>query len=121
VLGTAAGGLGAGLNVPASAGSGRTYLYAAGMGGLWRGPAIRPRDVAFGAHYAVERLSWSRWSAGSASGRGHYYGFGSYEANVRAYDVKVHDGRRYFSWLKITDHGRRTRYLKYSDGFWHTE
>jgi hypothetical protein len=120
VLGTALGGLGISSNIPASAASSRTYVYAAGMGGLWRGPVIRPRNVAFGAHYAVERLSWSRWSAGSAYGRGHYFGFGSYEANVRVYDVKVHNGRRYFSWIKIAERGHRTRYLKYSGGFWHT-
>jgi len=53
-------------------------------------------------------------------GRGHYYGLGSYEANVKLYDVKTHHGRRYFSWIKIAEHGHETRHLKYSDGFWHT-
>jgi hypothetical protein len=119
-LGTTLGSLGIVSAVPASASSSRTYVYAAGMGGLWQGPAIRPREIAFGAHYDVAGLSWSSWSAGTAYGRGHYYGFGSYRASVKLYDVKNHHGRRYFSWIKIAGHGHKTRYLKYSGGYWHT-
>lgn len=119
-LGTAFGSLGIVSAVPVSASSSRTYVYAAGMGGLWQGPAIRPRNIAFGAHYAVEGISWSLWSSGTAYGRGHYYGFGSYQANVKLYDVKSHRGRHYFSWIKIAKHGHKTRYLKYSGGFWST-
>jgi hypothetical protein len=89
-------------------------------GGLLQGPAIRPREIAFGALYDVARLSWSSWSSGTAHGRGHYYGFGSYEANVKLYDVKIHHGRRYFSWIKIAEHGHKTRHLKYSGGLWRT-
>jgi hypothetical protein len=90
------------------------------MGRPWQGPAIRPGNIAFGARYAVERVSWSSWSLGTADGRGHYYGFGSYEANVKLYDVKTRHGRRYFSWIKIADHGHKARYLKYSGGLWRT-
>ena len=86
-LATALGSLGI-VSAQAASASSRTYVYAAGMGGFWRGPAIRPRAIAFGAHYAVEGVSWSYWSSGSAYGRGHYYGFGSYEAKVKLYDVK---------------------------------
>jgi hypothetical protein len=89
-LGMALGSLGISAAVPASASSSRTYVYALGMGGLWQGPAIRPREIAFGALYDVARLSWSSWSLGTAHGRGHYYGFGSYKANVKLYDVKIH-------------------------------
>ena len=106
--------------LPVSASSSRTYVYAAGMGGLWQGAAIRPGNIAFGAHYAVERLSWSSWSSGTAYGRGHYYGFGSYEASIKLYHVKNHRGRHYFSWIKIAGHGHKTHYLKYSGGIWHT-
>lgn len=119
-LGTVLGSLGIVSAVPASASSSRTYVYAAGMGGLWHGTAIRPREIAFGALYDVGGLAWSSWSAGTAYGRGHYHGFGSYEASVKLYDVKIHHGRRYFSWIKITKHGHKTRYLKYSEGYWHT-
>jgi hypothetical protein len=119
-LGTAVGSVGIVSAVPASARSIRTYVYALGMGGLWQGPAIRPREIAFGARYDVDALSWSEWSVGVAYGRGHYYGFGSYEANIKLYDVKIHHGRRYFSWIRISKHGHKTRYLKYSAGYWHT-
>ena len=119
-LGMALGSLGISAAVPASASSSRTYVYASGMGGLWQGPAIRPGEIAFGALYDVARLSWSSWSSRTAYGRGHYYGFGSYEANIKLYDVKVHHGRRYFSWIKIAQHGHKTRHLKYSGGLWHT-
>ena len=94
-LGVALGSLGISAAVPASASSSRTYVYASGMGGLWQGPAIRPGEIAFGALYDVARLSWSSWSSRTAYGRGHYYGFGSYKANIKLYDVKVHHGRRY--------------------------
>lgn len=110
-LGTTVGSLGIVSAVPASASSSRTYVYASGMGGLWRGPAIRPREIAFGALYDVESISWSKWSSSTAYGRGRYYGFGSYQANVKLYDVKIHRGRRYFSWIKITRRGHKTRYL----------
>src|SRR3984885_13281247 len=106
-LGMGLGSLGISAAVPASASSSRTYVYALGMGGRWQGPAVRPREIAFGALYDVARLSWSSWSSGTAQGRGHYYGFGSYEANVKLYDVKVHHGRRYFSWIKIAEHGQK--------------
>lgn len=119
-LGTVAGSLGIVSAVPASASSTRTYVYASGMGGLWQGPAIRPREIAFGALYDVDSMAWSKWSSSTAYGRGHYYGFGSYQANVKLYDVKIHHGRRYFSWIKITKRGHKTRYLKYSGGYWHT-
>ena len=113
-LGVVPVGVAGGAAAAAPAGSGRTYVYAAGMGGLWQGPAVSPRNIAFGAHYAVEGLSWSGWSSGSAYGRGHYYGFGSYQAGVKLYGVRTHDGRRYFSWIKISHHGRKTRYLQYA-------
>ena len=54
-----------------------------------------------------------------AYGRGHYYGFGSYNAGVKLYDVKTHHGRRYFAWTRITAAGHRTRYLSYN-GYWRT-
>jgi hypothetical protein len=94
-------------------------VYAAGMGACGKGqPSVH--EIAFGALYDVARLSWSSWSSGTAHGRGHYYGFGSYEANVKLYDVKIHHGRRYFSWIKIAEHGHKTRHLKYSGGLWQT-
>ena len=118
-LGMALGSLGISAAIPASASSSRTYAYALGMGGLWRA-AIRPGQITFGALYDVAGLSWSSWSSGTAHGRGHYYGFGSYEANVKLYDVKIHHGRQYFSWIKIAEHGHKTRHLKYSGGLWRT-
>jgi hypothetical protein len=104
--------------LPASAAS-RTAVYACGMSGLWVCPSVRPGEIAFGARYDVARLRWSTWSSGIAYGRGHYYGFGSYNARVKLYDVKTHHGRRYFAWIKITAAGHRTRYLSYN-GYWRT-
>ncbi len=104
--------------VPAAASS-RTVAYACDMGTRWGCPSVRPREIGFGAHYDVASMRWSTWSRRSAYGRGHYYGFGSYHAHVKLYDVKTHHGRRYFSWIKITASGHRTRYLSYN-GHWHT-
>ncbi|HWG65316.1 MAG TPA: hypothetical protein VG253_26835 [Streptosporangiaceae bacterium] len=89
------------------------------MGSRWGCPTVRPGEIAFGALYDVARIKWSSWSARTAYGRGHYYGFGSYKANVKLYDVKTHRGRRFFAWIKITASGHKTRYLSF-DGFWHT-
>jgi hypothetical protein len=105
--------------VPASAAT-NTAVYVCGQGGHWTCRSVRPGDITFGAHYAVERLSWSSWSSASAHGRGHYYGFGSYGANVTLYNVKIHSGRRYFSWIKIAASGHKARFLQYSGGQWHT-
>lgn len=109
---------GIGTALPASASS-RTVVYACGMGPSWGCPSVRPGEIAFGALYDVAHISWSSWSARSAYGRGHYYGFGSYKANVKLYDVKIHHGRRFFSWIKITARGHKTRYLSYN-GYWQT-
>lgn len=104
----------------ASASSSRTYVYACGMGARWGCPVIRPGEIAFGALYDVNRLSWSSWGSTAAHGRGHYHGFGSYRAYVALYGVRTHNGRRYFSWIKIAEPGHKTRYLQYSGGLWHT-
>jgi hypothetical protein len=101
---------------PASAAP-STVVYACGK---WSCRSVRPPEIGFGAHYDVARLSWSNWASSSAHGRGHYYGFGSYAANVTLYDVKVHNGHRYFSWIKIAASGHKTRYLQFSGGFWDT-
>lgn len=118
VAAVAGGGVGAAA-MPASAAS-RTVVYACGMSGLWACPSVRPGEIAFGAHYDVARLSWSGWASGRAHGRGHYYGFGSYNAHVTLYNIKVHHGDRYFSWIKIAARGHKTRYLQYSGGLWRT-
>jgi hypothetical protein len=109
----------AGRAAPASAAT-STGVYVCGLGRQWSCRSVRPTDIVFGAHYAVERLSWSSWASASAQGRGHYYGFGSYEANVTLYSVKAHSGRRYYSWIKIAASGHKTRFLQYSGGYWHT-
>jgi len=117
VLGVLTGGMIA-TAVPAAASS-RTAVYACGMGATWGCPSVRPGEIAFGALYDVAHIRWSDWFTRSAYGRGHYYGFGSYEANIKVYDVKTHHHRRFFSWIKITARGHKTRYLSY-DGVWHT-
>ena len=71
------------------------------------GPAYRWQD----SHYAVVGLHWHSWKASTAYGRGHYFGFGSYEADVTLYTVRTHNGQRYFRHLKVTASGHRTRYL----------
>lgn len=98
----------------------RTVVYTDGMACHWRGPAVRPRGIAFGALYDVARISWFTWRSLDATGRGHYYGFGSYNANIKLYYVKVHNGHRYFAWIRITARGHPTRQLQYLGGCWHT-
>jgi hypothetical protein len=112
-----AGGSAGALAIPASAAP-ATAVYARGMSGSWACPSVRPGEIAFGAHYDVARISWSGWGSSSAHGRGHYYGSGSYNASVTLYDVKAHNGRRYFSWIKIAASGHRTRYLQYTGRLW---
>jgi len=97
-----------------------TAVYVCGMGSLWSCPSVRPGEIAFGAHYAVVGLHWHSWKAATAYGRGHYFGFGSYEADVTLYTVRTHDGQRYFRHLKVTASGHRTRYLTYRAGRWFT-
>jgi hypothetical protein len=104
---------------PASAAA-RTVVYICGMAGHWTCPAVRPAEIGFGARYDVDGLSWPSWGTGSAHGRGHYYGFGSYNATVTLYGVRVYHGQRYFSWIRITASHHKTRYLQYSGGLWHT-
>lgn len=111
-----AGGTVGAVAVPASATT-ATVVYACGMSGFWTCPTVRPGEIAFGALYDVARLSWSSWRYGSAYGHGHYDGFGSYNASVTLSGVAEHDGRRYFSWIKIAAGGHRTRYLHYT-GVW---
>jgi hypothetical protein len=113
-----ASGVGA-FEAPAAAAS-RTVVYVCGMAGHWQCPQVRPDEIGFGALYDVANISWSTWRSLSATGHGHYYGFGSYNANVKLYYVKVHNGHRYFAWIRITARGHRTRYLQYSSGTWHT-
>jgi len=113
-----AGVLGA-AEVPATATS-QTVVYADGMACHWQGPAVRPREIAFGALYDVAYISWSAWTPLYATGRGHYYGFGSYNANVKLYYVKSHSGQKYFEWIRISAPGHPTRQLQYSGGCWYT-
>jgi|HubBroStandDraft_2_1064218.scaffolds.fasta_scaffold604230_1 hypothetical protein len=113
-----AGGAGA-VEAPVAAAS-QTVVYTFGMACHWQGPAVRPGEIGFGAHYDVANLHWSTWRPLSATGRGHYYGFGSYNANVKLYRVKVHNGQKYFAWISITSRGHPNRYLQYSGGCWYT-
>jgi hypothetical protein len=97
-----------------------TVVYSCSMGPRWGCPAVRPHDISFGAHYALEGISWHNWKEGTATGRGHYYGFGSYEGNITLYNVHTHAGHHYFSHLKVTASGHKTRWLTFSNGFWVT-
>ena len=119
-LAVAVAGSGARAAAVPTATASRTVTYACGMSGLWACPSVRPGEIAFGARYDVARMSWSRWAADRANGRGHYYGFGSYHADITLYNVKRHHGRRYFSWIKIAARCHRARYLQYSGGIWRT-
>lgn len=90
------------------------------MCGHWRGPAVRPAEIGFGAHYDVANIHWWTWSRTTAYGRGHYYGFGSYRARIKLYRVRLHNGRHFFSRIRIRASGHPTRYLAYYSGTWHT-
>lgn len=119
----AAGGPGLAGASAASASGARTYVYAYGMSGRWSGPKIRPSEIAFGALYDVANLRWSSWRRSAAYARGHFYagrGGPSYMAYIALYNVRVHNHRRYFSWIKIAEPGHKTRYLQYTRGVWHT-
>jgi hypothetical protein len=118
-LAVTAGGAAVIAAAPASAAV-STSVYACNA---WSCRSVRPAEIGFGAHYDVAALSWSGWGSGTAHGRGHFYGsptFGYGGASVTLYDVRVHNGHRYFSWIKITAPGHATRYLQYSGGFWTT-
>jgi hypothetical protein len=104
-----------------------TVVYVCGMTGYWQCPQARPGEIAFGAHYDLVSLRWTAWRALDATGHGHFYAGScidapcySYNANVKLYYVKAHDGHRYFAWLRITARHHATRRLHYYGGFWHT-
>jgi hypothetical protein len=113
----------------ASTAAATPVLYSCGMGPDWGCPAVKPGELVFGAHYGVEGMRWSLWSK-TAHGSGHYFaGFNvrngkplrSYHASVTAYDIKTHNGRRYFDKLKITASGHPTHWLHVaSSGLWVT-
>ena len=97
------------VEAPPAAATASTVVYVCGMGGYWQCPQVRPDEIAFGAHYAVAYLRWSAWRTLYATGRGHFYDGScidapcySYNANVKLYYVKVHNGRKYFAWMRIT-------------------
>ena len=119
-LGMALGSLGISAAIPASASSSRTYAYALGMGGLWQSGAIPSRTDNVRRPLRRGGIVVVQLVIGYCSRPGAFYGFGSYEANVKLYDVKIHHGRQYFSWIKIAEHGHKTRHLKYSGGLWRT-
>ena len=113
--------------IAATAATSQTYVYTNGMGALWSGAQVRPGRIVFGAQYEMRRLRWFTWRSLDATGRGHFSEGScidapcySYNAHVKLYYVKVHNGRKYFAWIRITATGHRTRQLQFSGGRWHT-
>jgi hypothetical protein len=98
--------------------------------GAWDGPVMRPPYFSLGTEWGIGWPGGSgiprgpmRWTTWRASGKG--YGTGEfweysrisgntdYSARVTLSDVRVHNGRHYFSVMKIAGNGHGNVWLKY--------
>jgi len=124
----------------ASASSGRVVAYNTKYTGEWpphatfptpwSHPAARPHALLSDGYaiWGARHLSWSRWGARSASGRGQEFQvvesqttgdyITTYNASVSLWDVKSHHGLRYFAKMKISAHGHKTIHLTMRSGAW---
>lgn len=59
--------------VPAAQASTSVVVYACGMAGNWRCPAVRPSEVGFGALWDIAAVRWTHWTVRSAYGAGQYW------------------------------------------------
>jgi hypothetical protein len=113
------------LAVPAAQASNSVVVYACGMAGNWRCPAVRPSEIGFGALWDIAGMRWTHWTGGSAYGAGKYWlsrGVG-YRADIALTDVRHHGSQRYFEDALITASGHRAVRLWYGSnhgvvGWW---
>jgi hypothetical protein len=120
----------AGTAIPASA-STRPVVY---EGMFWAAPHIAPHGIAeaFGADASIYLVTsrWSHWAASSAHStagtivwRSCWYSCmtdKSAPATQSLYNVRTHNGRRYFSRLRIEYHyhGWHVLVADYTNGTW---
>jgi hypothetical protein len=111
--------------VPVAQASTSVVVYACGMAGNWRCPAVRPSEVGFGALWDVAGVRWTHWTGRSAYGAGQYWlGRGDgYRADIALTDVKNHGSQRYFEDASIIAPRHRTVHLWYGSdhgvvGWW---
>jgi len=110
VAGALALSLGACTSARASASTG-PVVYA-GMG-CWSLPRVRPGTIDLGADYWLSDLGWHSWGSGHANGfgrdnwsNGAAGQFHHYHVTVTLSRVRRHDGRGYFSEVKMSARGR---------------
>jgi len=92
--------------------------------GSWQHPQVRPHTFGLGANWWLSYMRWSRWSS-QASGHGSdNWSNGNagtlhrWPSTVTLSNVKLHNGHRYYSAMKITSRGHQTIRLTYRRGGW---
>jgi hypothetical protein len=109
-VGAMALGLGLGttaVSAPVASASSVPVVYA--TFGHFKSPTIRFRVMGLGALWGVNHASWKHWSSVSAYGRAREYVAASesgpeykWKVHVTFSNVKRHNGRAYYSRMKIT-------------------
>jgi hypothetical protein len=99
-----------------------------GMGGRWANAAVRPHEFVLGARYYMEGMTWSRWAASSALGRGEQIACAgeagpcdNYPVTVTLINVQRHDGRAYYAAMKVGGSGHKAYRLVMRGGAWQRE
>jgi hypothetical protein len=98
----------ASTTAPTAAAKHLPVLYGS-MGGRWHSNGVRPRGIALGALWTVNKMSWFRWNGSSAYGSGKEVA-GGYDpkpftdrwwVRITLTDVKYHNGRPYYAKMKM--------------------
>jgi hypothetical protein len=100
-------GLGTVISAPVASASSVPVVYA--TFGHFRSPTVRFRAMGLGAGWGINHVSWKHWNSSSAYGSAREYAAASESSPVYKWKVRVtfsavkrHNGRAYYSKMKIT-------------------
>jgi hypothetical protein len=97
-----------------------------GMARAWDSPAVRPSSFVFGTLWGAKSMSWSRWSATGASGKGTMWACPGaagpclkFRVAVKLSGVAERHGKRYFTDMSVSGGARKPQRLALdADGVW---
>lgn len=97
-----------------------------GMARAWDSPAQRPSSFVFGTLWGAKNMSWSRWTATGASGKGMMWACPGaagpclkFRVAVKLSGVAERHGTRYFTAMSVSGGDRKPQRLALdSDGVW---
>jgi hypothetical protein len=97
-----------------------------GMARAWDSPAQRPSSFVFGTLWGAKHMSWSRWTATGASGKGLMWACPGaagpclkFRVAVKLSGVAERHGTRYFTAMSVSGGDRKPQRLALdSDGVW---